>query len=112
MFDCENCWYYDYDEEYDEYACRQSGQQSDDHIRENPGKDQNAAKEGAAFQRAVDDAGKDKADCKMPQHHPEGKDKGPADACPEGLVRKSLEIILQANKFPFVNQVCVKEAYV
>ena len=23
MFDCENCWYYDYDEEYDEYACRQ-----------------------------------------------------------------------------------------
>lgn len=23
MFDCENCWYYDYDEEYDEYSCRQ-----------------------------------------------------------------------------------------
>ena len=23
MFDCENCWYYDYDEEDDEYACRQ-----------------------------------------------------------------------------------------
>ena len=23
MFECETCWYYDYDEEYDEYACRQ-----------------------------------------------------------------------------------------
>ena len=23
MFDCENCWYYDYDEEYDEYLCNQ-----------------------------------------------------------------------------------------
>ncbi|MBQ1281798.1 MAG: hypothetical protein IIY16_06100 [Oscillospiraceae bacterium] len=23
MFDCENCWYYDYDEEYDEYTCLQ-----------------------------------------------------------------------------------------
>ena len=23
VFDCENCWYYDYDEEYDEYTCLQ-----------------------------------------------------------------------------------------
>jgi len=23
VFDCENCWYYDYDEEYDEYLCNQ-----------------------------------------------------------------------------------------
>ena len=23
MSDCETCWYYDYDEEYDKYTCRQ-----------------------------------------------------------------------------------------
>jgi len=23
IFNCEACWYYDYDEDYDEYTCRQ-----------------------------------------------------------------------------------------